>query len=67
MKIWKTFQDVFNCMPVAALIENKIFCCHGGLSPHLRTLEQLKRIVRPVEVQETGEIRCFSASCERSR
>jgi serine/threonine-protein phosphatase PP1 catalytic subunit len=41
-------------MPVAAVIENKIFCCHGGLSPHLRTLEQLKRIVRPVEVQETG-------------
>lgn len=54
VKIWKTFQDVFNCMPVAALIENKIFCCHGGLSPHLRTLEQLKRLVRPVEIQETG-------------
>jgi serine/threonine-protein phosphatase PP1 catalytic subunit len=54
IKIWKTFQDVFNCMPVAALIENKIFCCHGGLSPHLRALDQLKRLVRPVEIQETG-------------
>uniref|UniRef100_A0AC34FZA4 Serine/threonine specific protein phosphatases domain-containing protein n=1 Tax=Panagrolaimus sp. ES5 TaxID=591445 RepID=A0AC34FZA4_9BILA len=41
-------------MPVAALIENKIFCCHGGLSPHLRALDQLKRLVRPVEIQETG-------------
>lgn len=54
IKIWRIFQDVFNCMPVAALIERKIFCCHGGLSPHLRSLDQLKRIVRPVEIQETG-------------
>lgn len=41
-------------MPVAALIEKKIFCCHGGLSPQLRSLEQLKRITRPVEVQDSG-------------
>ncbi|KAI6213400.1 hypothetical protein M3Y94_00145800 [Aphelenchoides besseyi] len=54
VKVWRCFQDVFNCMPVAALIENKIFCCHGGLSPHLKTLEQIKRITRPVEVQDNG-------------
>lgn len=54
VKLWKTFQDVFNCMPVAALIDNKIFCCHGGLSPTLRSLDQLKRISRPCDVQETG-------------
>lgn len=54
IKLWRIFQDVFNCMPVAALIERKIFCCHGGLSPHLRSLDQLKRIVRPVEIHETG-------------
>ncbi|VDL68420.1 unnamed protein product [Nippostrongylus brasiliensis] len=41
-------------MPVAALIDNKIFCCHGGLSPTLRSLDQLKRISRPCDVQETG-------------
>ncbi|KAK0412815.1 hypothetical protein QR680_006425 [Steinernema hermaphroditum] len=54
IKLWKCFQDVFNCMPVAALIDNKIFCCHGGLSPNLRTLDQLRRLVRPVDIQETG-------------
>lgn len=41
-------------MPVAALIDNKIFCCHGGLSPNLRSLDQLKRLSRPCDVQETG-------------
>lgn len=34
-KIWKSFVDCFNCMPVAALIEEKILCMHGGLSPDL--------------------------------
>uniref|UniRef100_A0A914W0W6 Serine/threonine-protein phosphatase n=1 Tax=Plectus sambesii TaxID=2011161 RepID=A0A914W0W6_9BILA len=53
-KLWKLFQDVFNCMPVAALVDSKIFCCHGGLSPSLRTLEQVKRLPRPADVNETG-------------
>ena len=35
LKLWKSFIDCFNCMPVAALIEDKILCMHGGLSPEL--------------------------------
>jgi diadenosine tetraphosphatase ApaH/serine/threonine PP2A family protein phosphatase len=54
VKIYKCFNDVFNCLPIAALIENKIFCCHGGLSPNLRSLEQLKRISRPLDVDDKG-------------
>lgn len=54
VKIYKCFNDVFNCLPIAALIENKIFCCHGGLSPNLRSLEQLKRISRPMDVDDKG-------------
>ena len=30
IKLWKTFTDCFNCLPVAAIIDDKIFCCHGG-------------------------------------
>ena len=30
IKLWKTFTDCFNCLPVAAVIDDKIFCCHGG-------------------------------------
>ena len=33
IKIWKTFTDCFNCLLAAALIDEKIFCMHGGLSP----------------------------------
>lgn len=30
IKLWKTFTDCFNCLPIVAVIDEKIFCCHGG-------------------------------------
>ena len=54
IRIWKEFQDVFNCMPIAALIDDKILCMHGGLSPELVTVAQLQQITRPTEVAENG-------------
>jgi serine/threonine-protein phosphatase PP1 catalytic subunit len=54
IRIWKEFQDVFNCMPIAALIDDKILCMHGGLSPELVTVTQLQQITRPTEVPENG-------------
>jgi serine/threonine-protein phosphatase PP1 catalytic subunit len=44
IKLWKTFTDCFNCLPVAALIDDKILCMHGGLSPDLQSIEQIKKI-----------------------
>jgi serine/threonine-protein phosphatase PP1 catalytic subunit len=35
IKLWKTFTDCFNCLPIAAIVDEKIFCMHGGLSPEL--------------------------------
>mmetsp|Transcript_2448 Transcript_2448/g.5666 ORF Transcript_2448/g.5666 Transcript_2448/m.5666 type:complete len:447 (+) Transcript_2448:56-1396(+) len=52
--LWKAFCDIFNCMPVAAIISDKIFCCHGGLSPELESLDQIDAIERPVDVPEEG-------------
>ncbi|XP_014250762.1 serine/threonine-protein phosphatase alpha-3 isoform-like [Cimex lectularius] len=54
VKLWKTFTDLFNCLPVAALIESTIFCMHGGLSPQLVDLNQIKKIPRPLDVPESG-------------
>lgn len=54
IRLWKVFQDVFNCMPFAALIENKIFCMHGGLSPDIKNWDQVRGIQRPVDPPDRG-------------
>ena len=54
LKLWKQFTEMFNWMPVAALIDDKIFCVHGGLSPDLTSLEQLQKLSRPSEVPNSG-------------
>lgn len=54
IKLWKTFTDCFNCLPIAAIIDEKIFCCHGGLSPDLQNMDQIRRIMRPTDVPDTG-------------
>nr|XP_040232590.2 serine/threonine-protein phosphatase alpha-2 isoform isoform X1 [Anopheles coluzzii] len=54
IKMWKTFTDCFNCLPVAAIVDEKIFCCHGGLSPDLQSMEQIRRIMRPTDVPDQG-------------
>ena len=54
IRLWKVFSDVFNCLPVAALIDEKIFCMHGGLSPELKNLDQIKNIMRPTDVPDAG-------------
>merc|ERR1719414_205941 len=54
IRLWKTMVDVFNCMPCVAIIEDKIFCCHGGISPELLSLDQIHRIARPTDIPDAG-------------
>ncbi|KAI0275085.1 Metallo-dependent phosphatase-like protein [Gloeopeniophorella convolvens] len=54
IKTWKTFVDVFNCLPIAAIVASKIFCVHGGLSPSLQSMEDIKALQRPTDVPDYG-------------
>lgn len=54
VKVWKAFVDVFDCMPIAAVIEDQIFCVHGGLSPELHDLRDINGIQRPLDVPTAG-------------
>lgn len=52
--IWNLCCSVFDCFNVAAIIDNKVFCVHGGLSPALPTVDKMKRINRRREVPQSG-------------
>jgi serine/threonine-protein phosphatase PP1 catalytic subunit len=53
--MWKLFTDLFNNMPVAAIIDDKILCMHGGLSPELIGYNQINDISKPQEVPDNGK------------
>ncbi|XP_064945023.1 serine/threonine-protein phosphatase PP1 isozyme 3-like [Musa acuminata AAA Group] len=54
VRLWKVFTDCFNCLPVAALIDEKILCMHGGLSPDLHNLDQIRNLALPTDVPDNG-------------
>ncbi|KAI1636499.1 Metallo-dependent phosphatase-like protein [Biscogniauxia mediterranea] len=54
VKIWKTFIDCFNTLPIAAIVAGKIFCVHGGLSPALGHMDDIRNIARPTDVPDYG-------------
>ena len=54
VKLWESFVDLFNCLPIAGTIDDRIFVVHGGLSPELEDVEQLQNIKRPIDVPEKG-------------
>ena len=54
VRIWRSFTDLFNYLPVAAIIDEKILCMHGGLSPELKNLQNIQDITRPTDIPDTG-------------
>lgn len=54
IKLWKIFSDVFNCLPISALVDERILCMHGGLSPELSSFQQIADIQRPSDVPDSG-------------
>jgi diadenosine tetraphosphatase ApaH/serine/threonine PP2A family protein phosphatase len=54
VNVWRMCTDLFDYMPLAAIIDNDVFCVHGGLSPALQTVEQIRLLDRKQEVPHEG-------------
>ena len=54
IKCFKKITNLFNVLPITALIDENILCMHGGLSKDLTKIEQLNKIVRPTEIPDEG-------------
>lgn len=51
---WKYCTEVFDYLGIGALVEGKIFCIHGGLSPEIKTIDQVRLIDRRMEIPHEG-------------
>ena len=72
-RVWRTLTDLFDFLPLAATIDDKIFCVHGGLSPSFKMIDEVQHLDRTREIPHEGtmadllwsdpdEIRGFGAS-----
>ncbi|MFS7987429.1 putative protein-serine/threonine phosphatase [Helianthus anomalus] len=52
---WSRFNQLFNHLPLAAMIEKKIICMHGGIGRSIHSVEQIEKIERPITM-DTGSL-----------
>merc|ERR1711934_1267770 len=52
--VWKHFTDTFDFLPMTAVVADRIFCLHGGLSPSIDTLDHARDLDRVQEVPHEG-------------
>ena len=54
LMVWKACNRIFTMLPVAAVIEKKIFCVHGGISPKLDNIRIINQIKKGTKIPDTG-------------
>ena len=54
VNVWRYCTEIFDYLSLSALIDDKILCLHGGLSPALQSLEQIRALDRKQEVPHEG-------------
>ena len=52
--VWKYCVDVFDYLSLSAIIDDKVFCVHGGLSPLVSQVDSIDILNRKVEVPHEG-------------
>ncbi|GJP53245.1 hypothetical protein CLOM_g12420 [Closterium sp. NIES-68] len=48
---WQRINQLFNWLPLAALIEKKIICMHGGIGRSIQHVSQIEELQRPISME----------------
>lgn len=52
--VWRWCCEVFDYLALGAIVDGRVFCVHGGLSPVLQAIDQIRAIDRKQEVPHDG-------------
>jgi diadenosine tetraphosphatase ApaH/serine/threonine PP2A family protein phosphatase len=52
--VWEYFTDMFDYLPISCIIDQDMFCVHGGLSPSIETIEEISKLNRVQEIPHEG-------------
>ncbi|CAG9462338.1 unnamed protein product [Pedinophyceae sp. YPF-701] len=56
IQAWKRFNDLFNWLPLAAVVAGRICCMHGGIGRVIETMEQIEEIPRPISLKDANQV-----------
>ena len=65
VNVWRYCCEVFDYLALAAMVDGRVFCVHGGLSPNIQTIDQVSKCAanssRECLLTLRGSIWCISS------
>ena len=60
--VWTYFTDLFDYLPLTGLVESQIFCLHGGLSPNIENLDNIRSMTASRKCHTKAPCMCHLSS-----
>lgn len=55
-EVWIRLNDVFDWLPLAAIVQDRILCVHAGIGQNVRSIADVEAVQRPIAVSEGGDL-----------
>lgn len=61
--VFQIINEAFTWLPLAAIIDNKILCVHGGIGPSVNMVEDINKVRRPIKLGDTNKYQAIFVEC----